>query len=63
MNEPIQIQWRVRYEDLESKRGKRPFFKLDSVVTALSRKAAIEQVQSMSPPPQYGNYRASKVKA
>jgi len=58
-----QVPWQVKYEDLESKRGRRPFFKRSSVVTAGSRKEAIAQVQCMFPPPHYGNYRASKVKA
>ena len=63
MNDPEQFQWLVRYENLESKRERRPFFKLTSDVTAPSRKEAIEQVECMFPPPHYGNYRASKVKA
>lgn len=54
--------WKVSFEDLELKRDRRPFFKLSSIVSASSRKEAIEEVRAKFSPPQYGNYRASKLK-
>jgi len=56
-------KWKVSYEDLRCKRMSRPFFKNQTVVSAESRKGAIEQVSLyMFSPPVYGNYRASKVR-
>ena len=55
-------RWKVSYENLQWKAGKRPFFRNSTIVTAPSRKDAIYQVQYfMFSPPVYGNYRASKV--
>ena len=54
--------WKVRYEDLEGKAGRRPFWKQTTAVTAPSRKAAVENVMAMFPPPLYGNFKASRLK-
>ena len=53
-------QWKVTYEDIQCKMWRRPFWRHRTVVTAVSRKDAIEQVQCMFGPPLYGNFRASK---
>ena len=55
-------KWRVTYEDLELKAGRRPFWRIRETVDAPSRKGAIEAVSCRFSPPQYGNYRASKVR-
>ena len=54
-------KWKVTYEDIQAKAGQRPFWRNRTVVDAVCRKSAVEQVSSMFPPPKYGNYRASKI--
>jgi hypothetical protein len=56
-------KWRVTYEDLQAKAGRRPFWRNRDVVEAPCRKSAIDEVAVRFAPPQYGNYRASKVRA
>jgi len=53
-------QWRVSYENLEWKAGRRPFWKCQTVVRAESRRDAIEQVIGNFPPPKYGNFKAAR---
>ena len=54
--------WKVTYENLEWKAGRRPFWRNSTTVSAHSRKAAIEEVRGRFPPPRYGNYRASAIR-
>jgi hypothetical protein len=55
-------QWKVSYENLQWKAGRYPFSKQSSIVTAVSRKDAIEEVKTRFSPPNYGKHRASKVR-
>lgn len=58
MNEPC--KWKVSFEDLRLKRGHYPFYRQTSVVTAASRREAVEIVQARFSPPAYGHFKASK---
>ncbi len=52
--------WKVKYQCIEDRDAHRPFWKRETCVSAESRKAAIEKVRAVFPPPRYGNYTASK---
>ena len=55
-------EWDVKYEHLEDKATRHPFWKRSLRVRAETRAEAIDQVKAMFPPPRYGNYKASVVK-
>jgi len=56
-------RWKVRFEDIQAKMSRYPFWRQSTVVTAVSRRDAIEQVMAMFGPPKYGHFRASKASA
>jgi hypothetical protein len=56
------MKWKVKYEHLENKMRRYPFWKLEDVVEADTRDAAVELVRSEFPPPRYGNYMASRAR-
>ncbi len=51
--------WKVKYQCIEDRNARRPFWKRETFVAAESRKAAIEKVKAAFSPPRYGNYTAS----
>jgi hypothetical protein len=53
------MTWKVKYQCVEDRDTRRPFWKREALIAADSRKAAIEKVKAVCPPPRYGNYTAS----
>jgi len=51
--------WKVRYQDMEAREARHPFFNKAAYVTAPTRKEAIAKVSGMFPPPRYGRYAAA----
>ena len=53
------MTWKVKYQCVEDRNARRPFWKREALVAADSRKAAIEKMKAVFPPPRYGDYTAS----
>jgi hypothetical protein len=51
--------WSVRYTDLRDKAARRPFYNRRVVVTAATRREAIDKVKAIFGPPAYGEFSAT----
>jgi len=57
------MEWKVKYEDLEFKNNHYPFWKCQMIITAETRKEAIEKAQDkVWDLTRHVNFKASKVK-
>jgi len=57
------MKWKVKYKDLRAMKTKRPFYLLEEIVEANTRKEAIQMVKNeWDSFGHYGNYSASRIK-
>lgn len=53
--------WKVKYEHVEDRQTRHPFFKREETIEAETRKEAIETVKARFAPPRYDRFTASPI--